>query len=344
MDKIKIGINGLGRIGRAILKIAYERPEIEIIAGNDLGDLENIAYLLKYDSVYGKWEKNVKANIKENCLEIDNKKIKVFKEADPSKLPWKKLDIDIAVEATGVFESFEKSKAHLSAGAKRVIISTSAKDDDLSYKLGATVVVGSNEEDLEKVKITANGSCTTNSAVPVMAILSEILGIENALLNTIHAYTASQRLVDGPNPRNWHLGRAGAINLIPTSTGAASAVEKAVKNLRCSFDGLAIRIPVPIISLADITFISKKDTTREEVNNILKKAANEPRWNKTFRIEEDPIVSSDLIGDKFASVADLSLTRVSGKRLVKVLVWYENEWGYSNGLVEHIIKAGSFLR
>lgn len=341
--KIRIAINGLGRIGRAVLKIASQRPEIEIVAGNDLGDLENIAYLIKYDSVYGRWNKSIEVDKLNNSLIINGVKLKVFQEPDPTKLPWKDLDVDVVIEATGFFETFEKAEAHITAGARRVVISASAKDDDLSHKLGATVVVGANNEDLKGVNITSNGSCTTNGVVPVVAILSENLGIKKAVLNTIHAYTVSQKLVDGSNKKDWRKGRAGAINIIPTSTGATKTVGKVLKDLDCAFDGVALRVPVPVVSMADITFISSRLTTIEEINNILKKSASDLRWNKTFRVEENPVVSSDLIGDNFASIVDLSLTMVVDGDLVKVLVWYENEWGYSNSLVEHTIKAGELI-
>lgn len=337
---MKIAINGLGRIGRAFLKLANEQPEIEIVAINDLADLDNLAYLLKYDSVYGRYHRKVSVDKASGVLSIDDKKIKFFQEKDPVKLPWTALAIDVVVEATGVFETFEKAQAHLTAGAKRVVITAPAKDDDLSYKLGATAILGVNDEDIKKAKITSNGSCTTNAVAPVMAILSESVGVKKAILNTIHAYTASQKIVDGPDAKDWRRGRAGAINLIPSTTGAAITVSKVIKELNGLFDGISVRTPAAIISLADITFVSKRPTSVEEINQIFKTAAANPRWQGIFKTVDEQIVSSDLIGDAHPSVADLSFTKVVDGDLVKVLVWYDNEWGYSASLVSHVLKAG----
>ena len=338
---MKIAINGLGRIGRAFLKLVVERPEIEVVAINDLGDLDNLAYLLKYDSVYGRYHRQV--SIEPGFLVVENKKIKFLQEKDPTKLPWKDLGIDVVVESTGVFETFEKAQAHITAGAKRVVITAPSKDDDLSLKLGATSLCGLNEESFTKVKITSNGSCTTNAVAPVMAILSEALGIKKALLNTTHAYTASQKIVDGPDTKDWRRGRAGAINLVPSTTGAAITVGKVIQSLNGIFDGISVRTPVPIVSLADITFVSSRPTSVEEVNKIMKDAAANPRWQGIFKAIEEPLVSTDLLGDIYPSIADLSCTKVAGGDLVKIFVWYDNELGYSNSLVDHVIKAGRLL-
>ena len=338
---MKIAINGLGRIGRAFLKLAIEKPEIEVVAINDLADLENLAYLLKYDSVYGRYHRQV--SIEPGFLVIENKRIKFLQEKDPSKLPWKDLGIDIVIESTGVFETFEKAQAHIIAGAKRVVISSPCKDDDLSLKLGATILSGLNEESFPKVKMTSNGSCTTNAVAPVMAILSEALGIKKAVLNTTHAYTASQKIVDGPDAKDWRRGRAGAINLVPSTTGAAVTVGKVIPSLNGVFDGISVRTPVPIVSLADITFVSNKPTTVEEVNKIMKDAAANPRWQGIFKAIDEPLVSTDLLGGLYPSIVDLSCTKVIGGDLVKVLAWYDNEIGYSNSLVDHVIKAAKFL-
>lgn len=346
---MKIAINGLGRIGRAFLKLAMERPEIEIVAVNDLADLENLAYLLKYDSVYGKYHRQVSTEpgfliIESNPdASVGARKIKFSQEKDPTKLPWKDLGVDVVVEATGVFETFEKAQAHIVAGAKRVVITAPSKDDDLSLKLGATILSGLNEESFPKVKITSNGSCTTNAVAPVMAILSEALGIKKAILNTTHAYTASQKIVDGPDIKDWRRGRAGAINLVPSTTGAAVTVGKVIQGLNGIFDGISVRTPVAIVSLADVTFISAKPTSVEEVNKIMKDAAANPRWQGIFKTVEEPLVSSDLIGDIYPSIADLSYTKVVDNDLVKILVWYDNELGYSNSLIDHVIKVGKFL-
>jgi glyceraldehyde 3-phosphate dehydrogenase len=340
MDKkIKVAINGIGRIGRAFLKIAFENPMIEIIAGNDLGNLENIAYLIKYDSIYGTWDKEVKANKEENCLEIEGERIKFYQEPDPSKLPWKELDIDVVLESTGVFDSFEKASAHLSAGAKKVVISAPAKDDNLSMGLGATVLLGANENDFGKTKITSNGSCTTCAVAPTLSVLIESIGVEKALLNTIHAYTATQNLVDGPSKKDFRRGRSANINIVPSTTGATIATGKAIKEIRGFFDGISLRIPLPIVSLADITFISKKETDIEEIKDIFRKAANNPKYKGILRVEENQIVSSDVIKDTHLAIVDLSCIRIVGGNLIKLLVWYDNEWGYSYGLVEHVIKT-----
>ncbi|HNW96573.1 MAG TPA: type I glyceraldehyde-3-phosphate dehydrogenase [Candidatus Paceibacterota bacterium] len=353
---MKIAINGLGRIGRAFLKLVVERPEIEVVAINDLGDLDNLAYLLKYDSVYGRYYRQVSveagflmiggfdASVGVNSdASVGVKKIKFLQEKDPTKLPWKDLGIDIVVESTGVFETFEKAQAHIVAGAKRVVITAPSKDDDLSLKLGATSLCGLNEENFAKVKITSNGSCTTNAVAPVMAILSEALGIKKALLNTTHAYTASQKIVDGPDTKDWRRGRAGAINLVPSTTGAAVTVGKVIQSLNGIFDGISVRTPVSIVSLADITFVSSRPTSVEEVNKIMKDAAANPRWQGIFKAIEEPLVSTDLLGDIYPSIADLSCTKVAGGDLVKIFVWYDNELGYSNSLVDHIMKAGKIL-
>jgi glyceraldehyde 3-phosphate dehydrogenase len=340
---MKIAINGLGRIGRAFLKLAYERPEIEIIAINDLVDLKNLVYLLKYDSVYGKYHHEVSCDLTRGVLNIDKKEIKFFQEKDPTKLPWASLGIDVVVESTGVFETFEKAQVHITAGAKRAVITAPCKDDDLSFQKGATIIMGVNDSDIAKAKITSNGSCTTNAVALVMAILSEALGIKKAILNTTHAYTASQKIVDGPDAKDFRRGRAGAINLIPSTTGAAVTVSKVIKELNGLFDGISVRTPVAIVSLADITFVSKKATSVEEVNTVLKTASINSRWTGVFKIVEEEVVSSDLLGEIYPSVADLSFTKVVDGDLVKVLIWYDNEWGYSASLVQHVLKAGQFL-
>jgi glyceraldehyde 3-phosphate dehydrogenase len=341
---IKIAINGFGRIGRTFFRLAFDRPELKIVAINDLGDLKNLAYLLKYDSVYRDYKNKVSVDLKQKKLIVNNQKINFLQEKDPAKLPWGKLDVDVAVESTGFFESFELASAHLKAGAKRVVITAPAKDDDGSLKLGATVLLGVNEEDMKKVKITSNGSCTTNAVAPVVAVLSEKPGIKKALLNTTHAYTATQRIVDGPDAKDWRRGRAGAISLVPSTTGAAIAVTKAVKNLKGIFDGIAIRTPVPTVSLADITFVAKRKTSVKEINKILTEASKKPRWKGILKTTEEQLVSSDLIGDTYASIVDLNFTKVIDGDLVKVLAWYDNEWGYSANLVDHVIKSGKLIK
>jgi len=320
---IRVAINGAGRIGRAFYKLAVKRPEVEVVAVNDLGDKENIEYLLKHDTVYGKWEGKFD--------------VKFFQEKDPSKLPWKDLDIDVVVESTGFFTEFEKAKAHINAGAKRVVITAPGEGD------GDTVLMGVNEEKLSSCVITSNASCTTNAASPLIAILDEAIGIEKALLNTTHGYTASQSLVDGPSKRGLREGRAAAQNIVPSSTGAAIAVTKAFTKLDGLFDGISMRVPVVAGSIVDVTFISKRNTTSEEVNSILKKAAGTERWKGIFTVTEEELVSSDILGSAYGSIADLNFTRVVGGNLVKVLAWYDNEVGYCHTLVRHVLEIGKYL-
>jgi glyceraldehyde 3-phosphate dehydrogenase len=342
--KIRVAINGFGRIGRAFLKIAWERPEIEIVAVNDLGTLESLVYLLKYDTVYRQWNHDVKIatdynGVSDGHIIIDGKKVEFIGEKDTTKLPWKSLDVDVVVESTGLFTSFEKAKFHLDQGAKKVVISAPSKGD--GSVVGETILMGVNEDKFGTCDITSNASCTTNAASPLIGILDEAFGIEKALLNTTHAYTGTQALVDGPSKKDLREGRAAAQNIVPSSTGAAIAVTKAYPKLEGLFDGISIRVPVPAGSIVDVTFISKKNTTAEEVNDALKKAASEARWKGVFAVTEEPLVSSDILGNSHASIADLAMTRVVGGNLVKVLAWYDNEMGYTYTLVDHVIKTGS---
>lgn len=250
----------------------------------------------------------------------------------------------MVVESTGFFTSFDKAKAHLDGGAKRVVISAPAKGESVPGIESATILMGINEEKLATCQITSNASCTTNAGSPVIAILDEKLGIEKAILNTVHAYTASQSIVDGPNKKDFREGRAGAQNIVPSSTGAAIAVTKALPQLIGKFDGVSLRVPVVAGSIADITFISKRPTTVEEVNKILEDAAEDPRWEGIFTATNEQIVSSDIIGAKYASIADLLMTRVVDGNLVKVLAWYDNEMGYTHTLVKHVIKLGGSVK
>jgi len=335
---IKVAINGAGRIGRAFYRLAHEHPEIEVVALNDLGKVEDIAYLMSHDSVYGR--PNFAVGTKGVNLVVDGKEIRHFSETDSAKLPWKNLDIDVVVEATGAFTSYEKAKAHIEAGAKRVVVTAPMHDDPQPGIAGATVLMGVNEEKLSTCLITSNASCTTNAGSPLIAILDEALGIEKAVLNTTHGYTASQALVDGPSKKDKREGRAAAVNIVPSSTGAALAVTKAFPKLAGLFDGISTRVPVVAGSLVDVTFISKRQTSSEEVNEILKKAATDKRWEGVFDVTEEELVSSDIIGNRHGSVADLNFTRVVGGNLVKVLAWYDNEMGYANTLLDHVIKLG----
>ncbi len=333
---IRVAVNGFGRIGRAFLKVAWEHPELEVVAVNDLGSLESLTYLLKYDTVYRKWNHDVKNDGKD--IWVDGKQVHFISEKDTTKLPWKDLNIDVVVESTGLFTSFEKAKFHIDQGAKKVVISAPAKGD--GSVPGATILIGVNEDKFGTCAITSNASCTTNACSPVIGILDEAIGIEKALLNTTHAYTGTQALVDGPSKKDLREGRAAAQNMVPSSTGAALVVGKAYPHLDGLFDGISVRVPVPAGSLADITFIAKRDTTAEEVNEILRKGALDPRWTTVFAVTDEPLVSSDILGDPHASIADLAMTRVVGGNLVKVLAWYDNEMGYTHVLVEHVIKTG----
>ncbi|MCX6790020.1 MAG: type I glyceraldehyde-3-phosphate dehydrogenase [Candidatus Kaiserbacteria bacterium] len=328
---IRVAVNGFGRIGRAFVRRSYGR-DIEIVAVNDLGSLENLAYLLKYDTVYGRAPFSVEA--KEGALFVDGKEVKFFSEKDPALLPWKDLNIDVVIESTGFFTEYEKAQAHITAGAKRVVISAPAKGSG-----GETVLMGVNEEKLQSCQISSNASCTTNATSPIIAILDAALGIEKAILSTTHAYTASQSIVDGPAKKDMREGRAAAQNIVPTATGAALAVAQVYASLEGKFDGISLRVPVPAGSIADITFIAKRATSKEEVNEILRKAGTLPHWEGIFRATDEQLVSSDIVGEACASIADLSMTRVVDGNLVKVLAWYDNEMGYTESLVRHAIAA-----
>ena len=339
--KVRVAINGFGRIGRAFLKIAWEREDIEIVAVNDLGSIDSLAYLLRHDTVYHDWNHDVK--ISGTDFIIDNKKVKFISEKDTAKLPWKDLNIDVVVESTGLFTSYDKAQFHITCGAKKVVISAPSKSSLGSAK-GETILLGVNEDKFGICDITSNASCTTNAASPLIAILHESLGIEKAILNTVHGYTASQSLVDGPSKKDLREGRAAAQNIVPSSTGAAIAVTEAFPELKGLFDGISIRVPVIAGSIVDITFISKRPTTKEEVNEILKKASADKRWDKLFAVTNEPLVSSDILGNSHASIADLEMTRVVGGNLVKVMGWYDNEMGYTYTLVDHVVKTGQTIK
>ena len=339
----RIAINGFGRIGRATMRLLAQRGEFEVVAVNDLGSIDNAAYLLQYDTVYGRAAFPV--TVAEGALMVNNKKVAYLSEPDPLKLPWKDMGVDIVVESTGFFTSYEKASVHLTAGAKRVVITAPVKDESPQ---GATVLVGINNDRFAGCPITSNASCTTNASSPLIQILHDAIGIEKAVLSTTHGYTASQNLVDGPvkkakGKEDFRDGRSGAQNIVPSSPGAASAVTKAIPDLVDKFDGISLRVPVVAGSIADITFIAKRDTTVEEVNAILTGAAAQERWRPVFAVTTEPLVSSDILGEPYASIADLSLTRVIGGNLVKVLAWYDNEMGYTHALVEHILLASKNL-
>jgi len=365
-----VAINGLGRIGRAFLKLYLTdekvRQKIDIVAINDLGDLENMIYLLQYDSVYkDKIFKKIYSKIihnKENeksedgkeekyiCLELfsgEKKEIRFISVSESQEFIknkiWKNLNIDIVVECTGIFISAEKSHFHLESGAKRVVISAPLHESKNNMYHSETVLLGINEEKFTESKITSNASCTTNAASPILQILDEAVGIEKAILNTVHSYTASQNLVDGAK-KDWREGRAGAQNIIPSTTGAALAVTKAITNLENKFDGISIRVPSIVGSIVDLTFITKRNTNVAEINRILENASQEKKWKNIFTITREQLVSTDIQGLLYASIADLNLTKVVDGNLVKVLAWYDNEMGYSNTLLQHVIKVGECLR
>ncbi len=339
-----IAINGFGRIGRAFLKLALTHPELNVVAINDLGDPANLAYLLRFDSAYGRYNQPVSVEDADGkkLLVIGDRRMMFLQEKDPVKLPWEALDVDVVVEATGVFESFEKSRVHLEAGAKRVVLTAPAKDDDVAD--AKTVLMGVNPEALKTCVLSSNGSCTTNSASPVMQILSEELGIKKAFLNTVHGYTATQNLIDGPvKGSDFRRGRAAAANITPSTTGAAIAVARAIDGMEGKFDGIALRVPVLTGSMSCITFVSKQKTTVEEINDILTLAAADERWRGIFTTTSDQLVSSDIIGDPHASIADLSLTKVVDGDLCAVYTWYDNEFGYTNTLVQHVLLAAKHV-
>ncbi len=326
----RIAINGFGRIGRAALKIVMDTPGLEIAAVNDLMSIDNAAYLLRHDSVYGKYQALVK--VQDDYLTIGNKKVLFISEKDPGKLPWKEMNIEIVIESTGVFTNREDAEKHIHAGAKTVVISGPTKS-----KNTPTVVYGVNTAD-GKTAIFSCASCTTNNVGPVVEIINRRIGIKKAILNTVHAYTASQSLIDSPSKREPRMGRAAAINLAPASTGAAIAVTKALPELEGKFDGVAIRTPVPVVSISDITFVSAKETSVEEVNRILIEESKTDRYKLVLSVSDEPLVSTDIIQSSFASVVDSDMTRVLDGDLVKIMAWYDNEWGFSNQMIRQILE------
>jgi glyceraldehyde 3-phosphate dehydrogenase len=351
MDKIRVAINGFGRIGRQAFKIAVEKPEIEIAGINDLTDPHILAHLLKYDSVYGVYPHNIssddrheKANATVSSVGtiiVDNKKIPIFAEKDPNVLPWKDLNVDVVLESTGRFTDSEKAGAHIKAGAKKVIISAPAKDEGVT----PTFIIGVNSQNYDaKQQIISNASCTTNCITPVIAVLHSKFGVQKMLMSTIHSYTAEQNLVDGPPPggksNDLRRARAAAANIIPTSTGATIATTEALPELKGLLGGASYRVPTPCGSLSDFSLVLKKKTFVEEVNQAFIEAARHPMWEHVLEVTNDPIVSSDIIGNPHSSIVDLSLTQVVDGDLVKVVAWYDNEFGYSNRLVEQAILVG----
>ncbi len=332
----RIAINGFGRVGRIFFRQAFGNPAFEIVAINDLSDPENLAYLLRHDTVYWGYGKPVTTVIEDEkkYLAVEEKKILVVREKDPAKLPWGELGIDLVVECTGLFESFEGARAHIIAGAKRVLISAPAKDEEMVD--AKTVLLGINDREVGKCIITSNGSCTTNAAHPVAALMSEAFGIQKAMLTTVHGYTAKQALVDGTSHgADFRRGRAAAANIVPASSGVTVSIVRALPQLEGKFDGLALRVPVLAGSLVDFTFVAGRPTTVAEVNAVFVKAVQEDRWKHTLAVTAEPLVSSDIVGTPYGAIVDLSFTKVVGGDLVKVLSWYDNEWGYVSTLVRH---------
>ena len=333
---IRVAINGFGRIGRSVFKAGFDRDDVEFVAINDLAPNESLAYLLKYDTVYGRYQHDVTAT--EEDITVNGKRIDAFSERDPGKLPWKDLNIDVVIESTGIFRTEEAAKPHIDAGARRVVISAPNKGGNIN-----TYVIGVNDsKHSANEEIIDNASCTTNCIAPVVDILHGKYGIAKATMTTIHAYTSDQALVDGPH-RDPRRGRSAAQNIIPTTTGAAKATTQVIPELEGLFDGMAVRVPVAVGSLSDFTFLLKKDVTVDEINDAFRAAAENPIYKHILEVTEDPIVSSDVIGNPHSGIVDLSLTKVIAGNMVKVVVWYDNEWGYSNRLIEMVVEVGNKL-
>lgn len=330
---IKIAINGFGRIGRSAFKIAFDRPNIKVVAINDPSDHKTMAYLLKYDTVYGHYDFDVK--VEGDFFIVNNQKIKVFSQKDPAQLPWKALDVDVVIESTGIFTTTESASAHIKAGAKAVVISAPAKDNQTP-----TFVLGVNDVKLNSQNtVISNASCTTNCISPIMKILNDAFIVKKSMMTTIHSYTNDQSLVDGihKDPRR---GRMATQNIIPTTTGAATATGLTIPSLVGKFDGLSIRVPTPVVSLSDITALISKKTTIEELNKLFIEASNSKTYENILAVTNEPLVSSDFIGSTYSAIIDLSFTNVVDGDLVKIIAWYDNEWGYSNRLVDMVEKFG----
>lgn len=341
----RIAINGLGRIGRAFLKLAVEQSDIEVVAANDISDADNLAYLLKFDSVYGRYEREtaIERISGETWLRIGEHRLRLIAERQPEALPWKALGVDVVVEATGAFTTYAAARRHLDAGAQHVVLTAPAKDADTDD--ARTVLMGVNPKDLAVSRVSSNGSCTTNSAAPVVEVLREHIGIRKALLNTVHGYTASQALVDSSvRGKDFRRGRAAAVNIVPSTTGAAVAVTRAIPSLRNRFDGIAMRVPVVAGSLSSIVVLTERATTVDEVNRVLQSAASGSRWSKVLATTNDPLVSSDIIGDPHGAIVDLSLTKVVDGDLCAVYSWYDNEFGFTNTLLAHVVAAAAARR
>lgn len=332
----RIAINGLGRIGRAALKIALEKEnDVEVVALNDLTDVPTLAHLIRYDTVYGRYGRTVEA--KQDALVVNGKRIPVFAEKDPSKLPWNEHNVDVVLECTGFFATREGSSGHLQAGARRVVISAPPDGDGIP-----TIMFGVNQHELSNQDIIANGSCTTNCIGPVSKIIASKFGFEKGLMTTIHAMTSTQNLVDGPC-KDLRRARAASYNIVPTSTGAAKGIVEVIPSLEGKFDGLSMRVPISTVSLADFAIVTKQDVTVEHVNEAFTHAVKEEECQGIVDVTQEPLVSSDFIGNPYSAIVDLELTRVVEGNLLKIVAWYDNEWGYSNRLVEQAIAVGQTI-
>ena len=325
----KVAINGLGRIGRAILKLVIEEPSMELVAVNDVVDVENLSYLLRFDTVYGRYSKPVLIN--EHDLIVAGRKLQTFNKRDPSELPWKELGVEVVFECTGAFTRLEDLEKHVSAGARFVLLSAPSKDAELETVIHGVNVPG------DTPAIISCASCTTNCITPIVEVIGRRIGFEKAAMTTVHAYTSSQLIVDGPSKR-FRRGRAAAANLVPATTGAAHATTRALPAYAGRFDGIAVRVPIPVGSIADITFVTSRKTTVDEVNRILTEEAGTQRYNGVLGVSHDPLVSSDIVGDPRASIVDLELTKVIDGDLVKIMSWYDNEWGYGNQMVREAVS------
>ncbi len=334
--KTRVAINGFGRIGRNAFKVAFERSDIELVAINDLTDTKTLAHLLKYDSNYGTYQHDVTYD--DTNIIVNKQKIKVLAEKDPAALPWKELKIDVVIESTGFFTDPALAKAHVDAGAHKVVISGPVKGEGAT-----TIVLGVNEDKLETAEdIISNASCTTNCITPVAAVIEQHFGIDKAMMTTVHSYTASQKLQDAP-AKDLREARNAAENIVPTTTGASKAAALALPALKGIFGGMSVRVPTPVVSLSDFVIITKKPVTVESVNEVFKKAAKEPFYQGILAVSEEELVSSDYIGNSHSATVDLKLTAVIGDNMLKVVAWYDNEWGYSNRLVEVVSDTGKLL-
>jgi glyceraldehyde 3-phosphate dehydrogenase len=337
MTKTRIAINGFGRIGRNAFKIAFDRDDVEVVAINDLTDTKTLAHLLKHDSSYGTYAHEVGHD--DTGIVVDGQHIAVLAEKEPSALPWVKYEVDVVIESTGFFVDPAKAQAHITAGAKKVVISAPAKGEGAD-----TIVLGVNEDKIaDSTPVISNASCTTNCITPVMAVLEEAFGIEKAMMTTVHSYTASQRLQDAP-AKDLREARAAAENIVPTTTGASIAAAKALPALENRFGGLSVRVPTPVVSMSDFVVLVKRDVTVDEIKQVFKDAASKPFYQGILDVTEEELVSTDFKGNSHSCVVDLPLTNVVGGNLIKVVAWYDNEWGYSNRLVELVADAGRAIK